>query len=245
MSTAPALSAAAVPVSAPFPAPGGRTPLPVNQFTLPAIKSGSNYLQIWDLILFWLRSPGFSTGRLDSARITNTTNSLASQYWEGQLWMAVQDGPVRHLFDNTGDLYYGRGFEMLAALEANFKPATFSHTFATLLPLVNDKQAEEGIHEFRAHFEGHLHYMSWSFVRIPPILQAMLFSRALHPRYKAIIDLFASKQKDIYVTSINSIISDAQFMDELSSFDSNGNPDPVMDDLLDTASPPELSQVNQ
>ena len=73
----------------------------------------------------------------------------------------------------------------------------------------------------------------------------MLFLWALHPRYKAIIDLFASKQKDIYVTSINSIISDAQFMDELSSFGSNGNPDPVMDDLLDTASPPELSQVNQ
>ncbi len=32
-------------------------------------------------------------------------------------------------------------------------------------------------------------------------------------------------------------------MDELSFFGSNGNPVPVMDDLLDTASPPELSQV--
>jgi hypothetical protein len=66
--------------------------------------------------------------------------------------MAVQDGPVRHLFDNTGDLYYGRGFEMLATLEANFKPAIFSHTFATLLSLINNKQAEEGIHEIRALF---------------------------------------------------------------------------------------------
>ena len=32
-------------------------------------------------------------------------------------------------------------------------------------------------------------------------------------------------------------------MDELSFFGSNGNPDPITDDLLDTASPPELSQV--
>ena len=32
-------------------------------------------------------------------------------------------------------------------------------------------------------------------------------------------------------------------MDELSFFDSIGNHDPVMGDLLDTASPPELSQV--
>ncbi len=157
--------------------------------------------------------------------------------------MAVQDGPVRFLFDNTGDLYFGRGFEMLATLDANFKPATFSRAFTTLLSLVNDKQAEEGIHEFRARFDGHLHDMSRSTVSIPPVLQAMLFLRALHPRYKAIIDLFASKQKDISITSIDSIVLDAQFMDELSFFGSNGNPGPGIDDPLDTAYPPELSQV--
>ena len=157
--------------------------------------------------------------------------------------MAVQDGPLRHFFENTGDLYYGRGFEMLATLEANFKPATFSHSFAALLSLINDKQSEEGIHEFRARFEGHLHDMSLSAVSIPPILKAMLFLRALHPRYKAIIDMFASKQKDISAASIDSIVSDAQFMDEFSFFGSNGTPDPVTDDLLDTTSPPELSPV--
>ena len=71
----------------------------------------------------------------------------------------------------------------------------------------------------------------------------MLFLWALYPHYKAEIDLFTSKQKDISVASIDSIVLDAQFMDELSFFGSNGNPAPVMDDLLDTASPPELSQV--
>jgi hypothetical protein len=90
VSTAPAPPAAVVPVPAPLPAPVGPTPLPVDRFTLPAIKSGSDYLQTWDLIHFWLRSPGFSTSRSDSALIiTDTNNSLASQYWEGQLWMAV------------------------------------------------------------------------------------------------------------------------------------------------------------
>ncbi len=168
--------------------------------------------------------------------ITDTTNSLASQYWEGQLRMAVQDGPVRNLFANTGDLYYGHGFEMLASLEAEFKPATFSHTFTTFISLVNDKQAEEGLHEFRARFEGHLHVMSQSAISIPPILQAMLFLRALHPRYKSIVDLFASKQRDISVASINSIILDARFIDEFNFFGSNGNPAPVCDDPLDTAS---------
>ncbi len=153
VSTAPAPSVAKVPVSTPLPAPVGPTPLLVDRFKLSLIKSGSDYLQTWDLILFWLRSPSFSTGRSDSALITDTTNFLASQYWEVQLRMAVQDGPVRFLFDNTGSLYFGHGFEMLAALEANFKPATFSHAFATLLSLIDNKQAEEGIHEFWACFE--------------------------------------------------------------------------------------------
>ncbi len=115
--------------------------------------------------------------------------------------MAVQDGPIRHLFDNTGDLYFGHGFEILATLKANFKPTTFSHSFAALLSLINDKQSEEGIHGFQARFEGHLHDMSCSAVSILPILKAMLFLWALHPRYKAIIDMFASKQKDISATS--------------------------------------------
>jgi hypothetical protein len=102
------------------------------------------------LILIWLCFPGFSTGSSDSDLITDTTNSLASQYWEEQLSMAVQDGPVQLLFDNTGDLYFGRGFKMLAILEANFKPNTFSHAFATLLSPLNNKQDEECIHVFRA-----------------------------------------------------------------------------------------------
>ena len=71
----------------------------------------------------------------------------------------------------------------------------------------------------------------------------MLFLRALYPRYKAVIDLFTSKQKDISITSIDSIVLDAQFMDELSFFGSVGNPDPITDDLVDTMSPPELSPV--
>ncbi len=157
--------------------------------------------------------------------------------------MAVQDDPVWFLFDNIGDLYFGRGFEMSAALEANFKPATFSHAFTTLFSLINDQQAKEGIHEFRACFEGHLHDMSWSTVSIPSILQAMLFLQALYPCYKAIIDLFASKQKNISIALIDSIISDAQFIDEFSFFGSNGNPDPITDNPLDTTYPPELSQV--
>jgi hypothetical protein len=60
-------------------------------------------------------------------------------------------------------------------------------------------------------------------VSIPPILQAMLFLWALHPCYKAIIDLLASKQKDISIAMINSIVSDAKYMDELAFLGTNRN----------------------
>jgi len=52
-------------------------------------------------------------------------------------------------------------------------------------------------------------------ISIPPILQAMLFLRALHPHYKAIIDMYASKQTKISIATLKSIISNAKFMDEL------------------------------
>ncbi len=84
-STAPALSVAAVLVSAHLPALVGPTPLPVDQVMLPPIKSGSDNFQTWYMILFWLRCPSFSPGHSDAYLIIDTANSLVSQYWEGQL----------------------------------------------------------------------------------------------------------------------------------------------------------------
>ena len=72
----------------------------------------------------------------------------------------------------------------------------------------------------------------------------MLFLWALHPCYKAIINLFASKQKDILVTTINSIISNAKYIGDLAFFGTNGKPCLVTDDPLDDAYPPEVSQVD-
>ena len=122
--------------------------LPVDKFTLSPIKSGKDYLKSRDLILYWLWSPGFSTARDDSLLVTDTPNSLASQFWEGQL-RTGRDGSVRHLFKNTNSKYYGKGFEMLQVLEDNFCPSSVLNSFTTLLALFNDTQGEkESIHDF-------------------------------------------------------------------------------------------------
>ncbi len=158
--------------------------------------------------------------------------------------MAVQDGPVRFLFDNTRDLYFGRGFEMLVALKANFKPATFSHAFATLLSLINNMQAEEGIHEFwlvlrvisaiclgrrsvSLQFFGPFSFYGHFILVTKQTLTCLLQNRRTSPSPQSILSLRMH----------NSWMS-------FSFFCSNGNPGgPITDDALDTAYPPELSQV--
>ncbi len=90
--------------------------LPADKFTLSPIKSGNDYLKSRDLILYWLRSPGFSTAHDDSLLVTDIRNSLTSQFWEGQLCTALKDGSVRHLFENTNSKYFRKGFKMLQAL---------------------------------------------------------------------------------------------------------------------------------
>jgi hypothetical protein len=129
--------------------PPGPIPLPVDRFTLLPIKNSDDYLDARDLILYWLHRHGFSTARSDLALITDSTNALASQFWEGQIRTALKDGPTHFLFKNTGSTYYDKGFEMLQVLEDHYHPFSISNTFPTPLSLFNDTQSDkEGIHEF-------------------------------------------------------------------------------------------------
>ena len=200
-------------------------PVPTDRFTLPPIKSADDYLQTRDILLFWLRSPGFSTACSDAILMTDTRNALASQFWEGQLQAAIKDGPACFLFENTGTTFYGKGFEMLQVLEDHFRPSTISNSFTTLLSLFNDTQGDkESIHEFWSRFEGHMGALSHSSVAIPPILQVMLFLRGMHSRYQDILSQFASKHKDLAVATIDSIVCDAKFMDEFKLVEGSSKP---------------------
>jgi hypothetical protein len=63
--------------------------LPTNHFTLPPIKTVDNYLQTRDLVLFWLRSPGFSTARLDELLLTDARVSGRSALDCPQGWACM------------------------------------------------------------------------------------------------------------------------------------------------------------
>ena len=239
----------AVPSAPPPPPPGVDTPAPApptsssplvihptavplrpsDPFKLPVIKDAKAYLDVHDMIQYYLRQPEYATQRSDDALVTTPSNVVASLFWEGQLRNAVREGSLRFLFDNKGTLYHGKGFEMLAVLDQHCRPDTISNAFSTLMSLFNDIQGpSEPILEFRSRFDGMVLDMSRSKILLPPILLVMLFLRALHSRYSDILDQFRSRYKHLEAATIDSVVDDARYHDEfkLVGSDKKGGPTP-------------------
>ncbi len=134
--------------------------------------------------------------------------------WEGQLHLAVQDGPLWFLFKNNGSQFHGQGFEMLATLMQHCCPDTVSNAFTSLLSLFNNVQGEsESILEYWSRFDNLTLELGWCKVMIPSILLVMLFLCALHGWYFIIFDQFQSHFKPIETATLDSIISDISYHD--------------------------------
>ncbi len=88
----------------------------------------------------------------------------------------VEDGGLRHLFENKGSTYHGRGFKMLDALIRHCHPDTVFNAFASLLSLFNDVQQEsEPTLEYLSRFDGLTLELSRCKVVLPHLLSVMLF----------------------------------------------------------------------
>ncbi len=178
------------------------------------IKDAKSFLNLFETIQYYLWMPEFSTGRADDSLATDASNAEASQAWEGQLRLALKDGGLRHLFENKGSTYHGRGFEMLDALIRYCHPDTVSNAFASLLSLFNDVQREsEPTLEYRSHFDGLTLELLRCKVALPHLLLVMLFLWGLHSRDDDIVTQFWSGHKSIETATIDSIVSDVTFHD--------------------------------
>jgi hypothetical protein len=134
--------------------------------------------------------------------------------WEGQIFLAVKNGSLRFLFENKGDLFHGRGFEMLSTLNQHCRPNTLSNAFSSLLSLFNEVQGDnKPILEYRSCFDGLILDMSRCKVAIPQILLVMLFLRALNSRYSTILDQFWSCFKSLDLATIDSVVEDVTHHD--------------------------------
>jgi hypothetical protein len=182
---------------------------------LDPIKDAKAYLDALGIIEFYLWDPDFSSGLPDGALVTTPSNCEASRLWEGQLRLAVKDGELQFLFENKGDIYNGRGFEMLSALNAYCCPDMVANTFSSLLSIFNELQGDnEPILAFQSWFDGLILEMAHCKVVIPLLLLVMMFLRALHSRYSNIIEQFRTRHELIETTLIDMIVDDVMYHNE-------------------------------
>ena len=198
---------------------------PAEPFKLSEIKDVKGYLDMQDEIAYYLRSDEYCTRRSDSLLVTDASNAEASRYWEGQLRIAVKNGGLRFLFENTGSRFHGKGFEMIDVLNRHCRPDSVTDAFTTLMSLFNDVQGDsEPIVEFRSRFDGLVLDMSRCKVVIPPLLLVMIFIRGLHSRYSDILDQFRSRYKDLEAATIESVVADVKYHDGFKLVDPPKNP---------------------
>jgi hypothetical protein len=204
------------------------TPAPVamravNPLKLCELKDPKAFLDNWDLIQYYLRVPEFSTHWTDDALVTDSSNLEASRMWEGQLRLAVKEGLLRYLFENKGNIYNGRGFEMLAALSQHCHPDLVADAFTLLLSLFNNVQGnDEPILQYWSHFDGIIMELLHCKVAIPQIMMVMLFLCAIHSCYSDLLNQFCTLFKSIETASINSIVDDIVYHDGFKVHERNG-----------------------
>ena len=90
----------------------------------------------------YLQSDDYFTRRSDALLIPDPSNAEASRYWEGQLRVALKNGGLRFLFDNTESRFHGKGFKMIDVLNRHCHPDSVTNAFTTLLSLFNDVQGD-------------------------------------------------------------------------------------------------------
>jgi hypothetical protein len=164
---------------------------PAKTFKLPPIADSKAYLNLTSIIQYYLCCPEFSTQQSDDALVTDLTNAKASCFWEGQIWVVVQEGLLHFLFENKGSMYDGKGYEMLDALNQHCRPDSVSNAFSTLLLLFNDSMGEsEETMAFHSHFDGIVDNMAQCKIVIPPILMVVFFLCLLHSCYDDLLEQF-------------------------------------------------------
>ncbi len=130
--------------------------------------------------------------------MTDLTNAEAICFWEGQIWVTVQEGLLHFLFENKGSTYDGKGSKMLNALSQHCCPDSVANAFTTLLSLFNDSMGElEEIMAFCSHFDGMVDNMAQCKIVIPPILMVMFFFCLLHSCYNDLLEQFWSCYKSL------------------------------------------------
>jgi hypothetical protein len=141
--------------------------------------------------------------------------------WEGQLRLAIKDGSLLFLFENKGDIYNGRGFEI--ALTQHCRPDLVLNAFTSLLSLFNDVQGnDEPILQYWSWFDSLIMELSCCKVAIPQMLLVMLFLWAIHSCYLELLHQFWTRFKSIESATINLFVEDIAYHDSFTVHECKG-----------------------
>jgi hypothetical protein len=184
-------------------------------FKLLSIADAIAYLNLSNIIQYYLRCPEFSTQSSDNALMTDSRNAKVSAYWEGQVRVVIQDGSLYFLFEHKGSMYDGKGFEMLAALNQHCRPNSVANAFTTLMSFYNNSMGEsEEIMAFLSRFDGKLNDMSHCKIILPLVLMVMFFLHSLHSCYGNLLEQFCSRDKFLIGASLDSVVADVRYHNE-------------------------------
>ncbi len=125
-------------------------------------------------------------------------------------------------------LYYGKGFEMLAALDQHCRPDTVANALTTLMSLFNDIQGNsEPIMEFCSCFDGMVMDMTRCKIMIPSILLVMFFLCALNGHYADLLKQFCSRLKVLEDASVDTVVKDVCYHDSFTLAGPKKSPPPL------------------
>ncbi len=123
---------------------------------------------------------------------------------------------MHFLFKNKASLYDGKGFEMLTALNQHCHLDSVANAFTTLMLLFSDNMGElEDIMAFHSIFDGMVNDVACCKIAIPLILMVMFFLHLHHSSHDYLLEQFWSCYKPLEGTSLNSIVVDMHYHDEL------------------------------
>ena len=156
----------------------------------PKLSDLSSYSS-WSLsTLFFLRS--YFDVLSGQPLVTTVDDASQRRQLEFKVYTCLVDGSeAQLLFANKGDLYDGKGFEMVGAINNHFSPCDDMVTFEILHDLPNNRQGtSEPVTSYQSRLEGMFLRTSSLGHPVSSKLQVMLFVIGLRAEYKPLIDRF-------------------------------------------------------
>jgi hypothetical protein len=137
--------------------------------------------------------------------ITTANNAVASAWWEEMIVYHCKP-PVSDLFVEESH-FDGKGFEMIAYIDAHFNPSGVGDSLGYIFDLIDIKQApEELVVTLKARFSRVFASLKMGGISIGASLQVGFMLRSLHSAYQAVVQEFRLGRHSLSTASLQTVV---------------------------------------